>query len=59
MWSMKSGRGRFAVWCSHLAERAADVFGVEQALRGVPDPVSVPVKLQGGDPVDSSIASLR
>ncbi|WP_159395465.1 hypothetical protein [Streptomyces albireticuli] len=53
--------GRFAadpVRGGDLADRAADVLGVQQALRGAPDPVAVPVELEGGDPVDGFAAPL-
>ncbi|MER0484608.1 hypothetical protein ABR737_40855 [Streptomyces sp. Edi2] len=46
-----------AVGRGDLADRAADVLGVEQALRGAPDPVAVAVELQGGDAVDGFAAS--
>ncbi|MFD9574146.1 hypothetical protein ACFWBI_30490 [Streptomyces sp. NPDC059982] len=32
------------------------MFGIQQALRGPPDPVAVPVELEGGDPVDGFAA---
>lgn len=46
------GLAAHAVRGCYLADRAADMFRVEQALRGTPDTVAVPVELQGGDPVN-------
>ncbi|MEU9109923.1 hypothetical protein AB0D54_37485 [Streptomyces xanthophaeus] len=41
-----------------LPDRAADVLGVQQALRRAPDPVAVPVELEGRNPVDGLAAPL-
>ncbi|MGP3974440.1 hypothetical protein ACTWQF_10615 [Streptomyces sp. 8N114] len=51
--------GRFAadaVSGGDLADRAADVFGIQQALRSTPDPLPVPVELESRDAVDSFAA---
>lgn len=42
-----------------LPDRAAYVRGVEQALCRAPDPVAVPVELEGCDPVDGLPAAFR
>ncbi|MEU7225277.1 hypothetical protein [Streptomyces chrestomyceticus] len=46
-----------AVGGGDLADGAADVFGVEQALGGAPHPPAVAVGLQGGDAADGLAAA--